>query len=252
VLHVVAIAVVIVTTRHRLWEPSYFTLTPLEPVDAPPLGGRRAGAGRPGGVRPAAPDARPVRPPSPEPVATQVVPPTVVPTGIPGLAGGPRLGDGRLWVDPRPALPAPVAEALYGEAEHQDSVAVRRLRAMVDSLNVLLDEAQRERQRPTWTTEVAGTTFGVDSQYIHVAGVKIPTTALALLPIRLPQGNYGEMERAEQLAEMREDIMRSAQRTENLRDFRRYVRELRARKQAERDAERRAREQAKDTVKVVP
>ncbi|MGH7699601.1 MAG: hypothetical protein ACREMJ_03650, partial [Gemmatimonadales bacterium] len=170
----------------------------------------------------------------------------------PGLPGGPQLGDGRLWVSPRPALPGLVAEALYGEPEHRDSVVVRRLRAMVDSLNVVLDSAQRERQLPTWTTDVAGTVFGIDSQYIHVAGIKIPTAALALLPITLPQGNYGEMERAEQLRAMREDLMRSAQRTETLNDFRRYVKELRARKQAEREAERRAREQAKDTVRVIP
>ena len=245
--------VVILTARHRLQEPTYVTLTPLEPVVAPATGPRpgRAGGARPGGRRPAEPDARPLRPPNPEPVATEVVPPLVVPTGIPGLAAGPRPGDGRLWVNPRPALPIPVAEALYGEAEDKDTIAVRRLRAMVDSLNVLLDSAQRDRQLPTWTTEVAGRRFGIDSQFIHVAGIKIPTAALALLPIRLPQGNFGEMERAEQLQEMREDIMRSAQRTETLNEFRRYVQELRARKQAERDAERR-REQAKDTVKAVP
>src|SRR5207245_2787763 len=78
------------------------------------------------------------------------------------------------WVLPRPALPGEVADALYGEEEHKDSVAVHRLRAMVDSLNVIIDQEQRARQKPTWTTEVAGKTIGIDSQYIHVAGIKIP------------------------------------------------------------------------------
>jgi len=83
--------------------------------------------------------------------------------------------------------------------------------------------------------------FGIDSQFIHVAGIKIPTAALALLPISLPQGNYDEQRRARQLDEMREDLMQAARRTETLRLFKQYVRDLRARKQAERDAERRAR-----------
>src|SRR5205807_2408910 len=104
----------------------------------------------------------------------------------PHIVSPPQVGDGRLWVLPRPALPGEVADALYGQEEHKDSVAVHRLRAMVDSLNVIIDQEQRARQKPTWTTEVAGKTIGIDSQYIHVAGNKIPTAVLALLPITLP------------------------------------------------------------------
>jgi hypothetical protein len=172
---------------------------------------------------------------------------------LPPLAPGPAVGDGRIWVSPRPVLPAEVADALYGGAE-RDSVVVRRLRAMIDSLNEVLDEAQRQEQTPTWTRDVAGKKFGIDSQFIHVAGIKIPTTALALLPITLPQGNYGEMARSRQLDEMRDDLIRSAQRTETLADFRRYVKELRARKDAEREAARRAREeqQPQDTIEALP
>jgi hypothetical protein len=56
--------------------------------------------------------------------------------------------------------------------------------------------------------------------------------------------------RARQLQVMREDLLRAADRAQTFQDFRRYVRELRERKQAERDAEQRRR--AQDTVKVVP
>src|SRR2546422_9450863 len=52
---------------------------------------------------------------------------------------------------------------------------------------------------------LAGKTIGIDSQYIHVAGIKIPTAVLALLPITLPQGNYDEQRRARQLEDMRQD-----------------------------------------------
>ena len=168
----------------------------------------------------------------------------------------PQVGDGRLWVLPRPALPSDVADVLYQPQENRDTTVVRRLRAMVDSLNVLVDQDQRARQRPVWTTDVAGKVFGIDSQFIHVAGIKIPTAALALLPISLPQGNYGEQMRARQLDQMRDDLMQAARRTETLRLFKQYVRDLRARKQAERDAERRARgdttRMRTDSVSAVP
>lgn len=55
------------------------------------------------------------------------------------LAPAPQVGDGRLWVSPRPPLPAPVAEALYGDTTERRTAAVERLRAMVDSLNQVLD-----------------------------------------------------------------------------------------------------------------
>jgi len=173
------------------------------------------------------------------------------------VAPAPQVGDGRLWVSPRPGLPATVAEALYGDTTGRRDAAVERLRAMVDSLNQILDQMQRERQRPRWT--VGGTpenpTWGLDSAYIHVAGIKIPTPVLAALGFlkgfdNLPQGNFDEEMHMRQLNYMREDILRSAERAQSLQEFKRYVRELRDRRQAERDAE--GRRRAQDTVRVVP
>jgi hypothetical protein len=119
-------------------------------------------------------------------------------------------------------------------------------------LNQVLDQIQRDHQRPKWT--LGGTPdkpeWGIDSAYIHIAGIKIPTMALALLGNLLPQGNFDESMRARQLNDMRADILRAADRAQTLQQFRRYVRELRERKQAERDAEERRR--AQDTVKAVP
>jgi hypothetical protein len=168
------------------------------------------------------------------------------------LVPAPQVGDGRLWVSPRPPLPAAVAEALYGDTTGRRAVAIERLRAMVDSLNQVLDVMQRERQRPSWTVggENGSPKFGIDSQFIHIAGIKIPTAALALLGNLLPQGNFDEGMRARQLNDMRADLLRAADRAQSFQDFRRYVRELRERKQAERDADERRR--AQDTVKAVP
>jgi len=168
------------------------------------------------------------------------------------VAAAPQVGDGRLWVSPRPGLPASVAEALYGDTTGRNSAAIGRLKAMVDSLNQVLDQIQRDNRRPAWV--VGGTpdkpAWGLDSQYIHIAGIKIPTPALALLGQFLPQGNYDEGLRARQLQYMREDLMQAAARAQSFQQFRLYVRELRDRKQAERDAEERRR--AQDSVKAVP
>jgi len=168
------------------------------------------------------------------------------------VAPEPQVGDGRLWVSPRPGLPAAIADAIYGDTAGRRQGAIDRLRVMVDSLNQVLDQMQRDRQRPKWT--LGGTPdkpeWGIDSAYIHVAGVKIPTMVLALLGNLLPQGNFDEEMRARQLNDMRADLLRAADRAQTLQQFRRYVRELRERKQAERDAEERRR--AQDTVKAVP
>jgi len=176
------------------------------------------------------------------------------------VAPAPQVGDGRLWVGPRPGLPAAVAEQLYGDTAQRRTAAIDRLKAMVDTLNQVIDQEQRERRRPSWT--VGGTpgnpTWGIDSAYIHVAGIKIPTAVLAALGYikmaggksLLPQGNFDEDRRNRQLADMRADILQAAARAQSLAQFRRYVRELRDRKQAERDADERRR--AQDTVKAVP
>ncbi|HVH67621.1 MAG TPA: hypothetical protein VM716_07130 [Gemmatimonadales bacterium] len=227
--------------------------------ELPPYGGTRRGLGPSGGLGRPLPDAAipDTTPPVPAPVGKPDTTLAASPASVgPHMVTPPQVGDGRLWVLPRPALPSEVADALYQPHEVRDSGVVRRLRAMVDSLNVVIDQEQRSRQRPVWTTEVAGQVFGIDSQFIHVAGIKIPTAALALLPISLPQGNYDEQRRARQLDEMREDLMQAARRTETLQMFRQYVKEIRARKQAERDAARRAKGDTTavkaDTVRAVP
>jgi len=262
VVHV-AIIIVAFSGSWRIDRPQgLITIIPParpQPPELPPFGGSRRGKGPSGGLgRPlpggAAPDTtRPVPAPVGKPDSTLAASPAAVGPHIVNL---PQVGDGRLWVLPRPALPSDVADALYEPQDDRDTTVVRRLRAMVDSLNVFIDQDQRSRRIPVWTTDVAGKVFGIDSQFIHVAGIKIPTAALALLPISLPQGNYDEQRRARQLDEMRQDLMQAARRTETLRLFKQYVRDLRARKQAERDAERRARGDTTgaktDSVSAVP
>lgn len=173
--------------------------------------------------------------------------------GTPGITGpivpGPAVGDGSMWVTPRPALPAAIADQLYGPPpERPDAVAMERLRAMVDSLNELLDEEQRSQRLPDWTVGGDGAKWGIDPQWIHLGNIKIPTAALAFLGGLLPSVSYDESLRQRQLADMRRDLLYSAWRAQTLQEFQRYVRETRERRQQQRDEERARR----DTTHIVP
>ncbi len=258
-IHVIAVILFFTVNWQAPWgKPRYVVLEPRDVGDTLVFvpGTREARAKGPTIVstrrEPPPPAAAPSPPPAaPSPPDTGVTLPAYDPNAS-RVAPAPQIGDGRLWVSPRPGLPAAVADAIYGDTTERRTAAIERLKVMVDSLNQVLDQMQRDHQRPKWT--IGGTPdkpqWGIDSAYIHVAGIKIPTMALALLGNLLPQGNFDEDMRARQLNDMRADILRAADRAQTLQQFRRYVRELRERKQAERDAE--ERRQAQDTVKAVP
>ena len=255
VLHVVAVILFVTVPWQAPRRPDYIMLLPPDTIAFTPYRDTRQNRARGPTVgtsrREPPPEAPPPTPPSP---ATPADTGSSLPAYDPNASlVAPHVGDGRLWVSPRPALPSTVADALYGDTVGRNEAAIGRLRAMVDSLNLIYDEVQREGRRPTWTVgggEGGMPKFGIDSQFIHIAGIKIPTMALALLGNFLPQGNFDEGMRARQLQGMREDILRAADRAQTFQDFRRYVRELRERKQAERDSERRRR--AQDTTTVIP
>lgn len=251
-MHVVAIVVLITMPfAHRVTR-DVITLIPIERQMPAYAGAERRAApqGGYGAVRPQppAPVAAPApKLPTPQPIAAVAETTSGPPREARGLPI-PQLGGGVLWVAPRPALPGDVADVMYNDTLTRDRPVVQRLKAMVDSLNDLLDQQRAQTRKPSWTTEIAGKEFGIDSQYIHVAGIAIPTAALALLPIRLPEGNYDEYRRERQLEMMRQDLLYSAMRTQTLADFRRYVHELRERKQEEHDFEKRQKGEKKDTT----
>jgi len=256
-LHVIALILAVTIPWQAPRRPQYIVLQPPDTVAFTPFRDTRRNRTRGPTVGTSRREPPPETPPPPPPPVSAATPSdtgSTMPAYDPNASTlAPHVGDGRLWVSPRPALPATVADALYGDTVGRNEAAVGRLRAMVDSLNQIYDQIQRERQRPSWTVGGGDSgipKFGIDSQYIHIAGIKIPTMALALLGNLLPQGNYDEELRSRQLQAMREDILRAADRAQTFQDFRRYVRELRERKQAERDAERRRR--AQDTTTVIP
>ncbi len=205
--------------------------------------------------------------PSPEVIAA---PPPVAPTVLPAPDSGrlvapsrdrnyhigPSLGEGRLWVRPLPAPPREIAEALTRtHLQLVDSAVSAIVQQYIDS--VLNAPSEPGAALPSWTTKILGKTFGIDSKYIYIAGLKIPSAVLALLPIK-GGGMTLEYSKANKLALIREDLSFAMQRSATLDDFKRAVRELRAERERLRQLEQNQRKGAtpdsarKDPPKPIP
>jgi hypothetical protein len=189
--------------------------------------------------------------PRPKPEAPVVVPPPPEPeperldTGItpatprrPAVIGriGPDLAEGRLWVRPLPLPPKELAARLSNKehAELVDSAVNAIVQAYLDS--IAADSSSRKARLPSWTTNVAGTKFGLDSSNIYIAGLKIPAAVLALLPIS--GGNIDRNRAYNHLMEMRTDLQQAAQRSQNLQEFKDMIRDMRLRKEREEEFKR--------------
>ncbi len=207
--------------------------------------GRRARSELPQGRR-KSPERRATRPELPtKPEAVAVLPqplepervdtgsggPPVVPASPVGRIG-PGLAEGRLWVRPLPLPPKDLAQRLSrNRAALLDSVVTRIVQGYLDS--IANDPASRDTGLPSWTTEIAGRKFGLDSKNIYFAGLKIPAAVLALLPI--PAGNIDQNRAYSHLMDLRADLQYAARRAETLEEFKEVIREIRLRKERERE-----------------
>ena len=225
-------------------------------VLAPPAQGPRAvpmpfqrpranGPAGPGiaGERPSRPALRPR--PQPEPMAVLPEPrplPVPVDTGsapaptqrAPAELIGPGLADGRLWVRPLPLPPKDLAKRLSkSHVELVDSAVTAIVQGYLDS--IAAEPASKAQSLPSWTKEIAGKKFGIDSKNIYIAGLKIPAAVLALLPI--PAGNVDQNQAYNHLMDLRADLQYAAQRSENLDEFKAMIRDMRLRKEKEREFE---------------
>jgi hypothetical protein len=145
---------------------------------------------------------------------------------------GPGLAQGRLWVRPLPLPPRELAQRLSrSRAELLDSAVTSIVQAYLDS--IANDPASKDQGLPSWTTEVAGKKFGLDSKNIYIAGLKIPAAVLALLPI--PAGNIDQNRTYNHLMDLRGDLLYAAQRAQNMEEFKTMIREMRVRKERERE-----------------
>jgi hypothetical protein len=144
---------------------------------------------------------------------------------------GPGLAEGRLWVRPLPLPPQELAQRLsQSRAVLLDSAVSAIVQAYLDS--IANDPASKNVGLPSWTTEVAGKKFGIDSKNIYIAGLKIPAAVLALLPIS--GGNIDQNRAYNRLMDLRADLLYAAQRAQTLEEFKQVIREIRLRKERER------------------
>ena len=194
--------------------------------------------------------------------AVNPVPPEVPPPSTPATAAaqppsdsaplprspagwlGASMGDGRLWVRPLPLPPRALAARL--EPDHirmVDSVVTAIVQGYLDS--IAREPGAGDMPLPDWTTEVEGLKFGLDSRNIYIAGLRIPSVVLALLPIPAT-GNQSEA-LDKNGAWIADDLRRAANRAATLDEFKQAIRELRERKQWEKDIERAQRSGADST-----
>ncbi len=170
--------------------------------------------------------------------------------GIPGASGripgaivvgtrrriGPTFGDGLLWEE--------AGVGIIGEEEEwgaQETLLALEVAEML--ADILEDSLWARGEIPRWVTTIGGQEWGIDPQFIHLGPVKIPTVLAALLAFsNLPQmGNYELAQQEAWLADVRNQILTQAQRMDQMKEFRRAVKALEARKRKERDEERRRR-----------
>lgn len=201
---------------------------------------------------PPAPEPEPQAPaPAPMPPADTVTAPPSTSAG-PGIRRiGPQMGEGKLWVRPLPAPPREMAQALArSQVELVDSAVSAIVQAYVDSM--LNAPSAAGAAPPSWTTQLGGRTFGIDSKYIYLGPLRIPSALLALLPIK--GGATMEFSQANRLALIREDLARAAARAETMEDFKRAVRELRAERERLKELERnqRIKPEKKDSTRTPP
>jgi hypothetical protein len=147
---------------------------------------------------------------------------------------GPGLAQGRLWVRPLPLPPRDLAQRLSGSrAELLDSAVTAIVQTYLDS--IANDPGERNQGPPSWTTEIAGKKFGLDSKNIYIAGLKIPTVVLRFLSIPLSGGNIDQNRAYNHYMDIRADLLYAAQRAQTMEEFKTIIREMRERKERERE-----------------
>ncbi len=222
-----------------------FLSLPDHVVAPDPTPGRSGGDGRATRLTQPVPLVAPLRIPTTLPLLrSTAVTPDVEPSSGPLVGGGgplrgiqPRYADPRLWGEP-----GTVAAAPKTSSERLDSVIVGDIAAHNDSIRVA---SGGQRAPGDWTFQRNGQKFGIDSKYIRLGPVSIPTAVLAMLPLNVG-ANPTTSERSRTLNAQHDEIFSNAQRGINDADFQKAVREIRQRKDRERKEADQARQRAAD------
>jgi hypothetical protein len=204
----------------------------------------------------------PERPPEPDTVTALVEEPddttAAVGRGRARARGhlGPAQGEGKLWVRPLPLPPEDLARALTGRSHTElvDSAVTAIVQVYIDSV---LNTEPANAPLPSWTTKVGDSQVGVDSKWIYLGPIKIPTALVAaLLPFSGGSAETSDFTKFRMLQQMREDVQFAARRAQTVQDFKRAIRELRAQREREREFARNQRipppKKKTDSTEAVP
>lgn len=202
---------------------------------------------RPGIPKPPPPRVVEAEPPPPVTVATVPPPPpetpedtTTVPPAAPGtLALQPGMAAGKLWVRPMPLPPGELAARLR-KKDHialVDSAVTAIVQQYLDSM--AREPATLGGETPEWVATVGGKEFGLTQRNIIVAGLRIPAAILRFLPFlnKATDADPSRALTARQLKDMRDDLIRAAERARNYQDYKQAILDIRKRKQEEHDFE---------------
>ncbi len=190
----------------------------------------------PDGVRSAPAIAAAKRPPSVPADSIPVHSPRTdaIPTSGVTTPTQPALGTGLLW-DRRAGAPTYVNRS---HAEMTDSAVEAMVQQYWDSLARLPGGGQL--LLPTWTATIAGQEFGLDQQWVTVAGVKVPAVLLGLIPIGVAGNQSEALDKVGQGRE--EDYQRSRAGQEAAADQREQIKAMRERSEAEHELRKKQRE----------
>jgi len=150
----------------------------------------------------------------------------------------PQFAGGTVWIMSLPMSPREIASRLTGKSpgELLDSTVTAMTMQYLEAMDA--ERAARgEGRMPSWTTEIGGQTVGLDSRYVYLGPLKVPTFLIALLPIKFPGINPTEWDRQRTLDLMRYDIRTAGARQANLAEFGEAVKQLRAEREARREFE---------------
>jgi len=146
------------------------------------------------------------------------------------------FGSGVLWDRRPPAVPG----VAHTHAELTDSAVKAIINHYLDSLAALPGGGRV--LPPSWKATIGGREYGLDGQWITVAGVKIPSLILALIPF--PNGG-NESKALDVQGRMRaQDYQLALPRAAAAADQREQIREIREREEAEHQLNRKQREAA--------
>ncbi|MGI8509878.1 MAG: hypothetical protein ACR2MQ_11195 [Gemmatimonadaceae bacterium] len=222
-----------------------FLQLPPHVASAAPVLGRTGGDGSAKATK-AVPLVAPVRVPTTIPPSRSTAATTDEPSSGPLVGGGgplrgiqPRYADPRLWGEPGAVVVAPKTAA-----ERLDSVIVGDIAAHNDSIRVA---SGGQRAPGDWTFQHNGQKYGMDSKYIRLGPVSIPTAILAMLPLNVG-ANPTTLERGRTLTAQHDEIFANAQRGINDADFQKAVREIRQRKERERKEAAQLKQRAADEL----